>query len=105
IAHYFDAVVATEDVVRGKPAPDAYLKALEEINKKYPDRRIQPAECLVVEDSKHGLLSARAAGMKCVAVTTSYSAEELSAADRVVPVLTAVRVKDLESLFLSATPQ
>ena len=105
IAHYFDAVVAAEDVVRGKPAPDAYLKALEEINKKYPDRRIQPGECLVVEDSKHGLLSARAAGMKCVAVTTSYSAEDLSAADRVVPVLTAVRVKDLESLFLSATPQ
>lgn len=105
IAHYFDAVISAEDVVRGKPAPDAYLKALEEINRKYPDRRIQPSECLVVEDSKHGLLSARAAGMKCVAVTTSYSVEELSAADRVVPVLTAVRVKDLESLFLTATPQ
>ena len=53
----------------------------------------------MVEDSKHGLLSARAAGMKCVAVTTTYAAEELSAADKVVPVLTAVRVKDLEALF------
>lgn len=101
IAHYFDAVVAAEDVTRGKPAPDAYLAALAEINKKYPDRRIRPEECLVVEDSKHGLLSARAAGMKCVAVTTSYPAEALAAADRVVPVLTAVRVRDLESLFAS----
>ena len=37
--------------------------------------------------------------MKCVAVTTTYSADELAAADKVVPVLTAVRVKDLEKLF------
>lgn len=99
IAHYFDVVVAAEDVTRGKPAPDAYLKALEGLNMKYPGRHIQPGECLVVEDSKHGLLSARAAGMKCAAVTTTYPAEELRAADRVVPVLTALRVKDLESLF------
>lgn len=99
IDHYFDAIVAAEDVTRGKPAPDAYLKALDELNKKYPGRNMKPEECLVVEDSKHGLLSARAAGMKCVAVTTSYPADELSAADRVVPVLTAVRVADLEGLF------
>lgn len=104
IAHYFDAVIAAEDVTRGKPAPDAYLKALDEINKKYPGRNILPQECLVVEDSKHGLVSAHAAGMKCVAVMTSYSAEELKQADKVVPVLTAVRVKDLEALFSAATP-
>jgi len=99
IAHYFDAVVAAEDVSKGKPAPDAYLKALEELNKKHPKKNITPEDCLVVEDSKEGLLSAHAAGMKCVAVTTTYPAEELSTADRVVPVLTAVRVKDLEALF------
>lgn len=99
IDSFFDVVVAAEDVTNGKPAPDAYLKALAGLNAKHPDRRIQPGECLVVEDSKHGLLSARAAGMKCVAVTTTYAAEELSAADKVVPVLTAVRVKDLEALF------
>lgn len=99
IDQFFDVVVAAEDVVNGKPAPDAYLKALAGLNAKHPGRNIQPGECLVVEDSKHGLLSARAAGMKCVAVTTTYSAEELAAADKVVPVLTAVRVKDLEALF------
>ncbi len=99
IRHYFDAVVAAEDVINGKPAPDAYLKALEELNKKHPGKNIQPSECLVVEDSKHGLISAHAAGMKVVAVTTTYPAEELSAADRVAPVLTALRLKDLEALF------
>jgi beta-phosphoglucomutase len=99
IRHYFDAVIAAEDVVRGKPAPDAYLKALEELNKTYPGKNIQPSECLVVEDSKHGIVSAHAAGMKCVAVCSSYPPEELAAADQVVPVLTAVRVAVLEELF------
>jgi beta-phosphoglucomutase len=99
IRHYFDAVVAAEDVTNGKPAPDAYLKALEELNKKYPGKNLQPQECLVVEDSKHGVVSAHAAGMKCVAVCSSYGPDELSAADKVVPVLTAVRVSDLEALF------
>lgn len=99
IRHYFDAVVAAEDVKNGKPAPDAYLKALEELNKKHPGKNIQPSECLVVEDSIHGLMSAHAAGMKVVGVTTTYSAKELAAADRVAPVLTALRLKDLEGLF------
>ncbi len=99
LRQYFDAVVAAEDVEKGKPAPDAYLKALSELNKKYPGRDIRPGECLVVEDSKHGIVSARAAGMKCVAVCTSYGPEELAAADKVVPVLTAVRVSELEALF------
>ncbi|MBL0057917.1 MAG: HAD family phosphatase [Elusimicrobia bacterium] len=102
IRHYFDVVVAAEDVQRGKPAPDAYLKALEELNKKYPGKNIAPGECLVVEDSKHGLISAHAAGMKVVAVTTTYPAHELAAADRVAPVLTALRLKDLEGLFNGA---
>lgn len=101
IKHYFDAVVAAEDVTRGKPAPDAYLKALSELNKKHPEKNIRAGDCLVVEDSKHGLLSAHAAGMKVVGVTTTYSAEELAGADRVVPVLTAIRIKDLEGLFSS----
>jgi len=99
IRHYFDAVVAAEDVKNGKPAPDAYLKALEELNIKHPGKNIQPSECLVVEDSIHGLMSAHAAGMKVVGVTTTYSAKELAAADRVAPVLTALRLKDLEGLF------
>ena len=99
IRHYFDAVVAAEDVKNGKPAPDAYLKALEELNKKHPGKNIKPSECLVVEDSKHGLMSAHAAGMKVVAVTTTYPASELTAADKVAPVLTALRLKDLEALF------
>lgn len=98
IEPYFEALIAAEDVTRGKPSPEPYLKALEALRVNHPG--IEPAECLVVEDSKGGLQSARAAGMKCVAVEGSYTAEELKEADRVVPVLTALRLKDLEKLFV-----
>lgn len=99
IKHYFDVVVSAEDVKNGKPAPDSYLLALERLNQKYPAKKIQPAECLVIEDSKHGVDSAHGAGMKCAAVCTSYPAEELKAADLIVPALTAVRASMLAELF------
>jgi beta-phosphoglucomutase len=100
LRHYFDVVVAAEDVANGKPAPDAFRKALADLNAKFPGGNIQPVECLVVEDSKHGVASAHAAGMKCLAVCSSYSAEELAAADKVVSVLTGIRVAEVEGLFM-----
>ena len=98
LTQYFDVIVAAEDVKNSKPAPDAYLKALESLNKA-TGKAMAPAECLVIEDSKHGVASAKAAGMKCLAVCTSYGPDELATADKVVPVLTAVRVAALEELF------
>ena len=53
----------------------------------------------MVEDSVHGVASAHAAGMKCLAVGSSYPAEKLAAADKVVSVLAAARLSDLEKLF------
>ena len=99
LRQYFDVFVAAEDVTRGKPAPDAYLKAMELLNRACPGKDIRPADCLVVEDSKHGIASAHAAGMKCLAVCTSYPVEALSAADKIVPYLTAAKLSDLEALF------
>ncbi|MGW3633988.1 HAD family hydrolase [Streptomyces sp. NPDC005122] len=55
------AVVCGEDVVRVKPAPDAYLRAAAEVD-------VPPAGCLAVEDSPNGIRSAAAAGMRVLAV-------------------------------------
>jgi beta-phosphoglucomutase-like phosphatase (HAD superfamily) len=55
----------------------------------------------VIEDSRHGVASARAAGMKCLALSTSYPAEALSAADKTVANLAAVRLSEVEALFAS----
>ena len=57
----FDAVVTSEDYARGKPAPDPFLKAAELL-------RVEPAHCLVFEDTATGAEAARAAGMACVIV-------------------------------------
>jgi HAD superfamily hydrolase (TIGR01509 family) len=61
VAELFDAVVTAEDYVRGKPAPDPFLKAAELL-------RVEPAHCLVFEDTVTGAEAARAAGMACVIV-------------------------------------
>jgi len=60
----FDAVVASFEVERGKPAPDVFLEAARRLG-------VAPAGCLVVEDSVHGLRAARAAGMRCAVVPTA----------------------------------
>lgn len=59
----FEAIVSSESVLRGKPAPDAFLKAAECLG-------ADPAHCLVFEDSLHGVHAALAAGMKVFSVPT-----------------------------------
>ena len=70
----FDAVVNGLDVEHKKPSPDIYIRAAELIG-------IDPSECLVVEDAVNGVKAAKAAGAKCLGLTTSFSKDQLSEAD------------------------
>ena len=79
----FAAVVAAEDVDRGKPFPDPFLRALESVNRDRGEA-LKPEDCLVVEDAPHGIEAARAAGMRCIAVASSHTPAELAAADAVI---------------------
>jgi HAD superfamily hydrolase (TIGR01509 family) len=76
----FQAIIAAEDVSACKPDPEGYVKALAALNAN-ARARIHPGECLVIEDSIAGVEAAKRAGMRCLAVTNSYSAEELKQAD------------------------
>lgn len=80
------AVLVTSDQVeRGKPAPDPYLLAAARLG-------VDPAACLVLEDAPAGIAAGRAAGMTVWAVTTTHAAEDLSDAHRIrtgLPVLLA----------------
>ena len=74
---FFRATVSSEEVPRGKPAPDVYLEAARRLG-------ADPGDCAAVEDSHNGILSARAAGMRVVAIpNTRYppGEEALAAAD------------------------
>ena len=61
INQYFDAFVFAEDIAKGKPNPEIFLKTAERLN-------LDPSECLVLEDSESGILAAHGAGMKVVCV-------------------------------------
>jgi alpha-L-fucosidase 2 len=67
---YFEAIVSGEDVVRRKPYPDIYLEAAGKMD-------LKPDGCMVIEDAVNGIQSANAAGMECLALTTSFSADIL----------------------------
>jgi len=105
VRSFFEVVVSSDDVQFGKPHPESYLKAVEQLNASGKRLTpIKPEECVVIEDSKDGIASAHAAGMKCVAVATSFPLFELAHADLVVPALASLRVSQIEDLFQSPAP-
>jgi HAD superfamily hydrolase (TIGR01509 family) len=73
-AETFDALVNGLDVERKKPFPDIYIKAANDI-------KLNPSECLVVEDALSGVRAARSAGCRCLALTTSFGPEIFKEAD------------------------
>lgn len=80
----FDAIVSGDEVPRGKPAPDGFLMAARRLD-------IGPERCLVVEDSRNGVLAAKSAGMLVAAVPCrATSHEDFSPADYVLPALEAL---------------
>jgi HAD superfamily hydrolase (TIGR01509 family) len=94
----FRAIVSAEDVPRSKPFPDPFIKALELLNLSTTEP-IEAGECLVIEDSIHGIRAAQQAGMRCLAVTNSYPKEKLEEANLVVETLVGLSLSDVESLF------
>jgi HAD superfamily hydrolase (TIGR01509 family) len=74
IADCFAATVSSEEVAHGKPAPDVYLEAARRLD-------VEPARCAAIEDSHGGIRSARAAGMRVIAIPNpTYPPDEASLA-------------------------
>ena len=65
VAHLFAATVSSEEVAHGKPAPDVYLEAARRLG-------IEPARAAAVEDSQNGILAAKAAGMRVIAIPNRH---------------------------------
>jgi sugar-phosphatase len=81
-------LIAAEDVHRGKPDPEVYLRAAQALG-------VVPGRCLVIEDAPAGLEAARAAGMTALALTTTHPAAELTA-PVLAPDLTRVHLGRIE---------
>jgi beta-phosphoglucomutase len=86
----FRFIVSAGDTDETKPAPDPYLKAADL-------HGLSPSVCVAIEDSRWGLQSAKAAGMRTIAVTHTYPRDELSA-DRVVDSLDEITISLVEQM-------
>ena len=94
---YFEIVLAGDIVAKKKPSPDIYLLAKERLG-------LDASDCVVIEDSRNGLLAAAGAGMPCLITKSAYTQnEDFREAARVVPELgdapnVLVTLKDLEAI-------
>ena len=79
----FDSVVVGDDVEHKKPSPDIFILAAQKIG-------LSPCDCLIIEDAPNGIEAAKAAGAKCLAITSSFSTEQLKDADWFAPDLNAL---------------
>jgi HAD superfamily hydrolase (TIGR01509 family) len=77
LRRFFPVVVSVQDVPRGKPAPDVFLRAAALLS-------MEPNQCGVIEDSAAGVDAALAAGMSVIAITNTLPVEQLARATKVV---------------------
>ncbi len=69
LSDYFREIISSDDVLRGKPAPDVYLYTAEKLQK-------DPQECLVIEDAANGTIAAKKAGMCVIGVNKDTNVQE-----------------------------
>jgi HAD superfamily hydrolase (TIGR01509 family) len=91
---FLEGVITADDVTKGKPDPEGYLKGVVALN-------IPKENIVVIEDSPSGVKAAKAAGLKCVAVLHTVSAKELAQADMVINTIKEVDATLLEKLLNS----
>ena len=91
---FFYGIVSSEDVTHGKPDPEVFLKATQAIGQ-------QPVDCIVFEDSLHGIEAALAGGMKPVGITTTNSKQSLfdAGAEIVIDEMSELDEDRLSNLF------
>ncbi len=89
ITECFQVIVSGDEVEKGKPEPDIFLKAAELL-------KVSPENCIVLEDSQHGVNAAKKAGMKCIGFINPNSGnQDLSKADKVVSTLVGLEYYSL----------
>jgi len=101
IRDLFTVIVAAGDTPQSKPSPAPYLLAFEQL-RQHSARDLDPNRCVAIEDSRWGIESARAAGLRCVGVTNSYAAGELQGAELVVGGLGDLTLAALDRLCASS---
>ncbi|MDO8503076.1 MAG: HAD family phosphatase [bacterium] len=87
----FKLTISANEVTKGKPDPEPYRITAQKLG-------FKPEECVVIEDSKSGVISAKAAGCYCIGVTTTHSKEDLKRADIIVDAFSNMTVEVIRNL-------
>jgi HAD superfamily hydrolase (TIGR01509 family) len=97
----FHLLVTADDTEKSKPEPEIFLKTLAGLNRlpQFTSEPLGASECLVIEDAPAGVRAAHAAGMKCLALTHSRPAEELSHADWLAREFAEVNLDKIQQAF------
>jgi len=99
LGHFFDEIVAGDQITKGKPDPEGFLLALDRLNKG-KQNPIAAVECVVIEDSHWGLEAGNAAGMHTVGITNTYNPGQLSMAEKIVASLSELTIDDLRQICI-----
>ena len=97
----FQHITSAEDVTRGKPDPQPFLHALNGLQRQRPG--LTAGSCLVIEDSIPGIRSAKAAGMKVLAITNTHTVQDLHEAHAIAHSLKDARLADLRARLWPST--
>ncbi len=89
---FFTTILDDSYVAHGKPDPEIYLKTASAIH-------YDPENCVVIEDSLSGVMSAKQAGAKVIGITTTHNKDELKTTDLVIDDFTALNIEIIASLF------
>jgi HAD superfamily hydrolase (TIGR01509 family) len=105
LRHHFKTLVTAEDVAAGKPDPEGYRRAMEDLNSRppLPARLFHPHEVLAIEDSPAGIAAASGAGLVTLAIAHSHGTDALSDADVVAPRLGGLTLARLQELYADAS--
>lgn len=95
----FLAIVAADEVKKSKPDPETYLLAIERLRQVQGPRRLDPMNCIAIEDTPAGIRSAKSAGLPVIAVTNSFSVPELTEADKVIDSLSELSFPEMVKLL------
>ncbi len=95
----FEVIVTADHVAHSKPNPQTYALAVEQLAAKHPELNLAPADCLAIEDTEAGIASAKAAGLRTLAVATTNQVHQLRSADQAVESLEGLTLARLHAWF------
>lgn len=96
LTKYFETVVSADLVAKSKPDPESYAMAVQRLAAFHKDLDLKPGDCLAIEDTVGGLKSASAAGLRTLAVCTTFGPDKLNGhAERVVAGFEKLTLDDL----------